>query len=42
MVCVREPSEGDEVDGPLVIVARFDMVVEDNGGVVFVGKRKPP
>lgn len=42
MVCVREPSEGDEVDGPFAIVARFDMVVEENGGVVVVGKRNPP
>lgn len=40
MICVREPSEGDEVDGPLSIAVRFDMVVTGSGGgaVVVVGK----
>ena len=27
MTCVREPSDGDEVDGPFAIAVRFDMMV---------------
>jgi len=43
MVCVREPSDGDEVDGPFGIAVRVDMVVGGGGeDVVAVGKVTPP
>ena len=42
MICVREPSEGEEVDGPLAIIVWFDMVTGGGGGgggdVAVVGK----
>ena len=31
MTCVREPSDGDEVEGPFGIAVRFDMVVGKGG-----------
>jgi hypothetical protein len=36
MICVREPSEGDDVDGPFAVAVRFDMVAETGGGDVVV------
>lgn len=44
MICVREPSDGAKVDGPLVTVATFDMVVVTGRGVdrvVVAVFRKP-
>ena len=40
MICVREPSEGAEVDGPPAIIVWSDMVTGGGGGGgdVVVGK----
>ena len=36
MTCVREPSDGDEVDGPPATAVRFDIVAGDCRGEVVV------
>jgi len=45
MICVREPSDGDEVEGPPRTAVRFDMVVGGGGEdvvMVVVGELTPP